>query len=73
LDSGQLSQAVLDVFDPEPLPADSPAWAHPALTITPHVASLPTRRERAAFVARQIAILEAGGQVGPLYDPEHGY
>ncbi len=73
LDSGQLSQAVLDVFDPEPLPADSPAWAHPKLTVTPHVASLPSRRERAAFVAQQIAVLESGGTPAPLYDAEHGY
>jgi glyoxylate/hydroxypyruvate reductase A len=73
LDSGQLSQAVLDVFDPEPLPADSRAWRHPNLTVTPHVASLPSRRERAAFVAQQIAVLESGGTPAPLYDPEHGY
>jgi phosphoglycerate dehydrogenase-like enzyme len=28
---------VLDVFQPEPLPADSPLWDTPNLVITPHV------------------------------------
>ena len=31
--------AVLDVFDPEPLPADSPLWRTPNLVITPHCSS----------------------------------
>ena len=31
--------AVLDVFDPEPLPADSPLWNTPNLIITPHSSS----------------------------------
>lgn len=36
---GELSGAILDVFDPEPLPADSPLWTTPNLIITPHVSS----------------------------------
>jgi glyoxylate/hydroxypyruvate reductase A len=39
LRSGQMSGAVLDVFDPEPLPADSPLWDVPNLLITPHCSS----------------------------------
>jgi phosphoglycerate dehydrogenase-like enzyme len=39
LDRGELSGAILDVFDPEPLPSDSPLWKTPNLMITPHVAS----------------------------------
>ena len=39
LRAGELSGAVLDVFDPEPLPADSPLWKTPNLIITPHVSS----------------------------------
>ena len=38
LNDGQLS-AVLDVFSPEPLPADSPLWAASNLLITPHCSS----------------------------------
>lgn len=37
LAEGTLAGAVLDVFQPEPLPADSPLWDTPNLVITPHV------------------------------------
>ena len=39
LHRGTLSGAVLDVFDPEPLPHDSPLWQVPNLIMTPHVSS----------------------------------
>ena len=39
LRAGQLGGAVLDVFDPEPLPRSSPLWTVPNLIITPHVSS----------------------------------
>ena len=37
LDSGALGGAVLDVFDPEPLPPDSPFWTTRNLIVLPHV------------------------------------
>lgn len=39
LASGAISGAILDVFDPEPLPADSPLWDVPGLMMMPHVTS----------------------------------
>jgi glyoxylate/hydroxypyruvate reductase A len=39
LRAGQLAGAVLDVFDPEPLPAESFLWDTPRLVMTPHVSS----------------------------------
>ena len=40
LDSGHLREAILDVTDPEPLPANHPLWTHPHVTLTPHIASM---------------------------------
>ncbi len=40
LDAGLLSDACLDVFQTEPLPASHPFWNHPHVHMTPHVASV---------------------------------
>lgn len=39
LNSGAIGGAVLDVFDPEPLPPESHLWSQPNLVITPHVSA----------------------------------
>ena len=57
LDSGRLSGASLDVFEEEPLPPTSPLWSHPALFLTPHVASTPTHRAVVENVTRGLASL----------------
>ena len=36
LDGGVPAHAVVDVTRTEPLPADSPLWSHPRVTLTPH-------------------------------------
>lgn len=40
LGNGRLAGAALDVFDEEPVPADSPLWDTPNLTMTAHVAAI---------------------------------
>ncbi len=37
LDAGALAGAALDVFETEPLPADSPLWRHPGIIVSPHM------------------------------------
>lgn len=73
LDTNHLSGAVLDVFDPEPLPPESPLWTHPKIIVTPHLASLASRPARVKYVAEAIATFEQGHPPPNLYDPERGY
>lgn len=47
LDEGHLSGAVIDVTEPEPLPAGHGFWGHPKIILTPQIASV-TQPETAA-------------------------
>jgi phosphoglycerate dehydrogenase-like enzyme len=38
LENGRVGGAVLDVVEPEPLPAESQLWAHPKVIVTSHIA-----------------------------------
>ncbi|MCA6119974.1 D-2-hydroxyacid dehydrogenase [Bradyrhizobium sp. WSM 1738] len=42
LRAGTISGALLDVFEREPLPTDSPLWTMPNVIVTPHVAGNPS-------------------------------
>jgi glyoxylate/hydroxypyruvate reductase A len=68
LDTGRLAHATLDTFRAEPLPGDHPFWAHPRVTVTPHIASA-TRPETASrTVAENLRRLQAGEPLLHLVD-----
>ncbi len=73
LDSGQIAHSTLDVFRTEPLPPNHPFWAHPGVTVTPHIAS-ETRAETASeVIAENIRRSEAGEPLLFLVDRSAGY
>jgi len=73
LDRGHVAHATLDVFREEPLPPEHPFWAHPGVTVTPHIAS-ETRPETASqVIAENIRRGEAGAPFLHLVDRTQGY
>ena len=73
LASGRLSAAVLDVTDPEPLPAGHALWNHPRIILTPHVASVTQPESAARAVIDNIKRLNAGADPVGLVDRRRGY
>jgi glyoxylate/hydroxypyruvate reductase len=73
LEDGTLEAATLDVFETEPLPADSPLWSHPAVTVTPHNAAMSDPDAIGAQIADQIRRYEAGEPLRNVVDRRAGY
>ena len=73
LDAGQLDSALLDVVEPEPLPATSALWAHLRIILTPHIAASASRSAKARQAALAIAQWQAGEPLSNTYDRERGY
>ncbi len=73
LETGQIAHATLDTFEVEPLPADHPYWAHPQVTVTPHIASATRPAPAAQVIADNIARGEAGQPFLHVVDRTAGY
>ena len=73
LGSGRISHAVLDVFDDEPLPATSPLWTHPDVTVLPHISAPTDRRTAAEVVAENVRRFRRGERMSDVVDANRGY
>lgn len=73
LDAGHLGHATLDVFRTEPLPAEHPFWAHPRVTVTPHIAAETRPATASAVVAENVRRVLAGEAPLYLVDRSAGY
>jgi len=73
LRSGQVAEATLDVFEVEPLPAESPLWDFDQVLVTPHLASVAIPRTAARQVAENLRRLARGEPLLNVVDPLRGY
>jgi len=75
LQGGRLAGAGLDVFETEPLAADSPLWGMKNVIITPHVGGLTPHyfRRAARLFADNLERYLTGEPLHNLYDPKRGY
>jgi glyoxylate/hydroxypyruvate reductase A len=73
LESGHLAHAYLDVFETEPLAADSPLWSHPGITITPHIAALTEPRTAVGKLVENIERVRRGDKPLNTVDFAAGY
>lgn len=73
LDSQRLSAAVIDVTAPEPLPAGHPFWTHPAIWLTPHVASQTQAESAVEALLANIRRFERGEPMVGAVDRQKGY
>ncbi|MEM8903472.1 MAG: D-2-hydroxyacid dehydrogenase [Actinomycetota bacterium] len=75
LREGPLAAAALDVFDPEPLPADDPMWDEPNVLITPHVAALSSAYfdRLVGVLVENVGRLREGRPLINVVDRDRGY
>ena len=72
LEAGALAGAVLDVFETQPLPADSALRRHPGVLLTPHLAGITREAERAMglLAVDTLRALLAGERPTNIVNPE---
>ncbi|MSQ26361.1 MAG: D-2-hydroxyacid dehydrogenase [Dehalococcoidia bacterium] len=75
LQEGWIAGAGLDVFEREPLPANSPLWDLPTCLISPHVTgeTIDHRLRATRFFCDQLRRYVAGQPLKNIIDPAKGY
>lgn len=73
LDAAQVAHATLDVFRTEPLPKEHPFWAHPKVTVTPHIAAATRAVTASKEIAANIGRNETGAPMLNVVDRLRGY
>jgi phosphoglycerate dehydrogenase-like enzyme len=73
LEDRRLGGAILDVFEREPLPPESPLWTLPGVTVTPHISGPSTVESVGAFFLENMHRYLAGRDLVGVVDCQRGY
>ncbi|MEJ8278421.1 D-2-hydroxyacid dehydrogenase [Pseudonocardia spirodelae] len=75
LATGRIAGAALDVFEVEPLPADSPLWTMENVLLSPHMSGdvVGWKDMLVALFADNLARFRDGRELRNVVDPERGY
>ncbi|WP_421894423.1 NAD(P)-dependent oxidoreductase [Marinoscillum sp.] len=73
LENGHVRKAVLDVYQTEPVPADSPFWDHNAVMMTPHHSGLTTFDDVRKSFEESVDALKNGIRNHLFVDISKGY
>ena len=71
--SDKIRMAVLDVFEEEPLPANSQLWEHDKVIITPHISAVTTAEEATSCFLDTLHAIENGSVIKNKVDISRGY
>lgn len=72
----EISHAVLDVFEEEPLPEDHPLWREENVTVTPHLSGISPHYVPRGFdlFEKNLSVFISGdGELRNIIDPKRGY
>jgi phosphoglycerate dehydrogenase-like enzyme len=70
---GRIRGAVLDVFETEPLPEESPLWTLPGVFVTPHNAAFSFAEDIIAIFLENYQRFRRGASLRHVVDPGRGY
>ena len=73
LDAGSVRHATLDVTEHEPLPASSPLWRRPDVTVTPHVSGVTLSSDVVGALDAALTEIRAGVQPSSAVVRDRGY